>query len=113
MNNIVIGSRLKAEREKRGISVDEMANQASLKGLALGSEKIRSIEKGGLMHVVEWSVLLDILGLDPMDVLEDEEDTLVSLFEKHTDLTEDDKNFLEDFEMFVSALIKQEELRYN
>lgn len=107
------GEKLKNKRKELGLSRNKLARLMTKEGLRFSSRKLRDIENGHRpLHVVELTVLTKIFGLDSTDFLfEDEGAGLASLFNQEN-LTNEDVHFLEDFEMMVSAFIKQEEV-YN
>lgn len=114
MNNLIIGSRIKDRRKELGLSQEEFSHKMESEGLPMSREVFSNIEKGKRsINVVEMNVIMKVLdlGIEAFLIEEEEEESLVTLFRKKEELTEEDEWFLEDFQMIVSALIKQEGLR--
>lgn len=116
MNPILVGARIKERRKELGLSQEEFSGKMVMEGLPLSREVVSNIEMGKrIINVVEMSVIMKVLDLNIESFLDEDENevNLVTLFRKKEELTEEDEWFLEDFQMIVSAMIKQEELRHS
>lgn len=85
----VIGTRVKAAREAKGLSQLQFVNEIEKAGLKLSRETLSKIETGSRsVSVLEIKAICKAISLDAEEFLkDDEEDNLVTLFRKHAALS--------------------------
>ncbi|WP_316572044.1 helix-turn-helix transcriptional regulator [Neobacillus sp. YIM B06451] len=111
-----IGNKIKELRSQKGLTQNDISDQLSQQGINISRETFNKIENGNRsISVIELNAICKVLNVTVDDLVKDleENNDLVTLFRKGHELSEEDEEFLDDFQLMARSLIAQEKIYHD
>lgn len=107
----LIGDRIKQYREAKEITQQDMVDALKNKDCVMSRETLSKIENGNRsVSAVELSKICDVLGVKIEDILEDDNDDLVTLFRKKKNVTEETLAEIEEVQNIIISFMNQKNI---
>lgn len=107
----LIGDRIKQYREAKEITQQDMVDELKIKDCVMSRETLSKIENGNRsVSAVELSKICDVLGVKIEDILEDDNDDLVTLFRKKKNVTEETLSEIEEVQNIIISFMNQKNI---
>lgn len=107
----LIGERIKQYREVKEITQQDMVDALKNKECIMSRETLSKIENGNRsVSAVELSKICDVLGVKIEDILDDENDDLVTLFRKKKNVKEETLCEIEEVQNIIISFMNQKNI---
>lgn len=107
----LIGERIKQYREVKEITQQDMVDALKNKECIMSRETLSKIENGNRsVSAVELSKICDVLGVKIEDILDDEDDDLVTLFRKKKNVKEETLCEIEEVQNIIISFMNQKNI---
>jgi transcriptional regulator with XRE-family HTH domain len=108
-----IGSKIKELRVGKDLTQTKISELITQEGVTISRETFNKIENGNRsISVIELNAICKVLCVSVDDLVNELDDNsdLVTLFRKGHELSEEDEEFLDDFQRIARSLIAQEKI---
>jgi transcriptional regulator with XRE-family HTH domain len=107
----IIGERIKQYRENKGITQQDMVDALKNKDCLISRETLSKIETGNRsISALELSAVCEVLETRVEDILEENDDDLVTLFRKKKCVSENTLNEIEEIQNIIISFINQKNI---